>query len=90
FVWWVFARIAQRFKSQPRAALEPKQRLVVLFVALGFVVWMKLFSIYRYIVPIEMLAPMVLVLLLDRLLPAHIARRAAAWLLIAATAVVVM
>ncbi|WP_180721924.1 glycosyltransferase 87 family protein [Paraburkholderia largidicola] len=88
-VWWVLASAAQRFKGQARIALEPKQRLVVLFVVLGFVVWMKLFSIYRYIVPIEMLAPMVLVLLLDRLLPARIARRAAAWALIAATAVVV-
>jgi hypothetical protein len=89
FVWWALARIAQRFNSLARTALEPKQRFVVLFVALGFVVWMKLFSIYRYIVPIEVLAPMVLVLLLDRLLPAHIARRGAKWLLIAATAVVV-
>ncbi|WP_229511939.1 hypothetical protein [Paraburkholderia terrae] len=89
FVWWVLARLVQRFAGRPRGAFEPKQRLVVLFVVLGFVVWMKLFSIYRYIVPIEMLAPMVLVLLLDRLLPAHIARRTAAWLLIAATAVVV-
>ncbi|WP_336599033.1 hypothetical protein [Paraburkholderia bengalensis] len=89
FVWWAFARAMQRFTGRPRAALESKQRLVVLFVALGFVVWMKLFSIYRYIVPIEVLAPMVLVLLLDRLLPGHLARRAAAWLLIAATAVVV-
>jgi hypothetical protein len=89
FVWWALARVAQRFAGQPRAALEPKQRLVVLFVALGFVVWMKLFSIYRYIVPIEVLAPIVLMLLLDQLLPARIARRTAAWLLIAATAVVV-
>ncbi|ACC70053.1 glycosyltransferase 87 family protein [Paraburkholderia phymatum] len=89
FVWWALMRITQRIKGQRPEGLEPKQRLVVLFVALGFVVWMKLFSIYRYIVPIEVLAPMVLVLLIDRLLPARIARRASAWLLIAATAVVV-
>jgi hypothetical protein len=88
-VWWALAGAMQRFTGRPRAALESKQRLVVLFVALGFVVWMKLFSIYRYIVPIEVLAPMVLVLLLDRLLPGNLARRTAAWLLIAATAVVV-
>ncbi|WP_109478141.1 glycosyltransferase 87 family protein [Paraburkholderia sp. C35] len=89
FVWWALVRATVRFKPQARAALEPKQRFVVLFVVLGFVVWMKLFSIYRYIVPIEMLAPMVLVLLLDRLLPARVARRASKWLLIAATVVVV-
>ncbi|WP_241024123.1 hypothetical protein [Burkholderia sp. Ac-20365] len=88
-VWWMLARTVRRITGRPHASLEPKQRLVVLFVVLGFIVWMKLFSIYRYIVPIEMLAPMVLVLLLDRLLPARIARRAAAWLLVAATAVVV-
>jgi hypothetical protein len=88
-VWWAFARIAGRFAGKSRVALEPKQRLVLLFVALSFVLWMKLFSIYRYIVPIEVLAPLVLVMLLDRLLPAHIARRASAWLLIAATAIVV-
>ncbi|MBP0593870.1 hypothetical protein J8I87_30155 [Paraburkholderia sp. LEh10] len=89
FVWWALVRVAGRFAGQPCATLDPKQRLVVLFVALGFILWMKLFSVYRYIVPIEMLTPMVLVLLLDRLLPARIARRTAAWLLIAATAVVV-
>ncbi|CAD6542291.1 glycosyltransferase 87 family protein [Paraburkholderia sabiae] len=88
-VWWAFARVAGRFAGKSRVALEPKQRLVLLFVALSFVLWMKLFSIYRYIVPIEVLAPLVLVMLLDRLLPAHIARRASAWLLIAATAIVV-
>jgi hypothetical protein len=88
-VGWVLVQIARRINGQRPDRLEPKQRLVLLFVVLGFVVWMKLFSIYRYIVPIEVLAPMVVVLLLDRLLPAHIARRASAWLLIAATAVVV-
>lgn len=50
-VWWAFARVAGRFAGKPRVALEPKQRLVLLFVALSFVLWMKLFSIYRYIAP---------------------------------------
>lgn len=67
-------------------ALEPRRRFVLLFVALAFLAWMKLFSIYRYLVPVELLAPLMLWLLLHAMLPARPARRlgcvllAACWL----------
>lgn len=44
-------------------------RLTVSFFALSFVIWMFLFSIYRYLVPIELLAPLMLWLLVQALLP---------------------
>ncbi|NYH22303.1 glycosyltransferase 87 family protein [Paraburkholderia bryophila] len=76
-------------KGNRERMFDPRQRLVVLFVALGFVLWMKLFSIYRYIVAIEVLAPMVFLLLLQCLLPERRAQRSGAILLAIASAVVV-
>jgi hypothetical protein len=43
--------------------------MVVMFVVTSFLVWMMLFSIYRYLVPIELLAPLMLWLLAQKLLP---------------------
>jgi hypothetical protein len=70
-------------------ALRARARFVVVYVALGYLVWMQLFSIYRYIVAIEMLTPLVVWILLQRLLSYRIAKRVAAWLISIATAVVV-
>jgi hypothetical protein len=43
--------------------------MMVMFVVTSFLVWMMLFSIYRYLVPIELLAPLMLWLLAQKLLP---------------------
>lgn len=72
----------------PAAAADPRGRYVLVFFALSYLGWLKLFGIYRYLVPIELLAPLVIWLLAHRLLAAGAARRLAAWLvLIAALAV---
>lgn len=42
--------------------------MVVTFFIASFLVWMKLFSIYRYLVPIELLAPLMLWMLAQKLL----------------------
>jgi len=44
--------------------MESRARFVVVFVAVGYVMWMKVFSIYRYLVPVEMLVPLVVFVLL--------------------------
>jgi hypothetical protein len=68
--------------------LDSRALYVAAFVVMGYFLWMMVFSIYRYIVPIEVLTPLVAYLLLNRLLSYSIARRAAAWLLAATTIVV--
>lgn len=57
-------------------AIGWRTRCLASFVGLSFVIWMLLFSIYRYLVPIELLAPLLSWLLLQHLLPARWARRA--------------
>jgi hypothetical protein len=61
------------------------ERFLLVFFGVAFLAWMKLFSIHRYLVPIEMLAPLVTWVLFHALLPARGARRAAAWALMLAT-----
>lgn len=38
--------------------LAPRSAFLLLFVALAYLVWMRMFSIYRYLVPLELLAPL--------------------------------
>jgi hypothetical protein len=61
---------------------------LLLFVLCAFVLWMLLYSIYRYIVPLELLAPLCFVVILDRL--GLSARSVAALCVAAATAVFAM
>ncbi|WP_377702961.1 hypothetical protein [Pseudoduganella sp. UC29_71] len=68
----------------PRAPLAARSRFVLLFFSLACVAWMELFSIYRYLVPIELLAPLMVWLCLQSLLPAAAAARIGAWSLLAA------
>ncbi len=62
--------------------LTPAARFVVVFVGLAFLTWMAVFSIYRYAVAMELLAPLAAWLLLHRMLAADAARRAAAVVLV--------
>jgi len=89
FWCWLVAVSASRFVGTSRRPMDPRQRLVILFVAIGYVLWMKMFSIYRYIVAVELLTPLVLMFLLYRLVPGHFARYLTFGLVGIATAVVV-
>jgi hypothetical protein len=63
-----------------RGVREPGQargNLLLVFVAVSYLVWLKLFSIYRYLVPAELLAPLAVWVLLQRLLPPLAAQRLA-------------
>ena len=58
----------QRARGRPSGApFTPRARLVLVFFAVAYLVWMKLFSIYRYLVPVELLAPLLVWLLLQRI-----------------------
>ncbi|MCP3728242.1 hypothetical protein M3I53_34915 [Paraburkholderia sp. CNPSo 3272] len=89
FWLWVALSAIRTITGRKVAALAPRARFIVVFVALGYLVWMKGFSIYRYIVVIEMLTPLVAWILLHQLLPASTARRLAIWILVIASGVVV-
>lgn len=62
-------------------ATAGRERLLLVFFALGYLGWLKLFGIYRYLVPLELLAPLTVWLLLQRLCKPQLARRAGAWAL---------
>ncbi|KLU27802.1 hypothetical protein EOS_02455 [Caballeronia mineralivorans PML1(12)] len=89
WAWVVISAIRFFRRSTADAALDPKLRYAIAFVALGYLLWMKLFSIYRYIVPIELLTPFLAFVLLTQLFPYLTARRVAAWTLSATTLIVV-
>ncbi len=84
------AAMWRRFAGRPQiGALDPRARAVVLYVAIGFVLWMIIFSIGRYIVAIELLTPLVIFILFGRLFPYERARRWSAITLVVCTAVVI-
>ncbi|SAK71233.1 hypothetical protein AWB76_04438 [Caballeronia temeraria] len=88
WVWVAACGIAKlRGRSMPR--LDARSRFVVVFVALGYLLWMKGFSIYRYVVAVEVLTPVVTFVLLQQLLDYRRARRVAFWIIGGAVVVTV-
>lgn len=80
------AWLAGRIKARPAAAsLSPRARFLLLFGVLAYLAWMKLFGIYRYLVPLELLAPLMVWLLVQRMAPPAHAARIGGWLLAATT-----
>ena len=75
----LYLRVAR--KSDGKPALAPRACFLLLFFALGYLAWLKLFSIHRYLIPIELLAPLVVWVLLQRVLPQGAARRVGGWVL---------
>lgn len=57
-------------------------------MGLGYALWMVVFSIYRYIVPVEMLTPIVVFIFFDALLPHKSVRRVSAVVLAVTSAFV--
>jgi hypothetical protein len=72
---WLVHRLSARLR-QPAVlpgqgrmeAASPMLGFVLLFMAVTFIVWMKLFAIYRYLMVGEMLAPLVVVMVLGALI----------------------
>ncbi|MGC5254696.1 hypothetical protein, partial [Escherichia coli] len=51
-----------RAKNNPQAVAEPQAARYLLWVAvISYFAWLGLFGIYRYVVPLEMLAPLLIV-----------------------------
>ena len=70
--------VRRRAVGAPSADGVAARRMLGVFFAVAFVVWLLVFSIHRYLVVLELLAPLVLWLLLHGVLPARRARRVAA------------
>ncbi|GGZ02777.1 glycosyltransferase 87 family protein [Pseudoduganella plicata] len=89
-VYLLFIAFAVRLLWRRGAAAlpAPRERFLLVFFVVAFVAWTKLFGVHRYLVPIELLAPLVAWLLLHRLLPAAGARRAAGWVLVVCSLIV--
>ncbi|MDR5855188.1 hypothetical protein P9239_07920 [Caballeronia sp. LZ062] len=67
FWCWVGARAVRRFKGMQSPALPSRGRYVIAYVAIGYIVWMKVFSIQRYLVSIELCLPLVIYLMLRQM-----------------------
>jgi hypothetical protein len=78
---WLFEKVTGR---APAARLDGRSRFLLLFALVGYLAWMKLFSIYRYLIPIEMLAPLLVWILMARMA----APRLGGWVVALATLVV--
>jgi hypothetical protein len=85
FLSWALAAGWRRGRASDRAPLAPGARIVLFLVAAGFVAWMELFGVYRYLVPIELLAPLAIFLVAAARWPMRKAVRASRGLLVIAT-----
>jgi len=66
----VFGRDTKKMIAEPHAA-----RYLLAAAAISYLVWLRMFSIYRYAIPFEMLAPLLIVMAAD-LLPIRLSWRA--------------
>lgn len=76
----IFGRNRDRVGSVNHAHVAP---YLMALVAISYFVWLVMFCVYRYAVPLEMLAPLLIVLAID-LLPLRIATRQVACLFVLA------
>jgi hypothetical protein len=81
-IFWTFGKRARDAIVDPAAA-----RILFAFAAAAYVAWIAVFGIYRYIVALEMLAPLLIVAAIGLLPVASRARLAAIAMVLAATAV---
>lgn len=81
--------VAKIRKSATRS-LAPNARFLIVVMVLGFILWMKIFSIYRYLIPMDLLAPLMIYLLFTQLLPYPRAKATASWAIAIATLLVLL
>jgi hypothetical protein len=83
---WLAGRVRRQGDTAgTRAQLSPQACFLLVFGLVAYLAWMKLFSIYRYLVPLELLAPLMLWLLVERIAPRRYAARLGGWVLAATT-----
>lgn len=84
------ATLLRRQGKSHVSQMDPSARYIIVVIIISFVLWMKLFSIYRYLVPMDLLAPLAIFILCNKLLPYDKARRVSTWGVTIATLVVLV
>ena len=64
------AALLRRLRGTSAPAFSPRGRFLLVFFGLAYLVWMRMFSIYRYLAPLELLLPVVIWLLWRSIVPA--------------------
>ena len=90
FLAWGGWTLSRRLRHRDAPAMEPRRLYVFAYIGIAFLLWMKLFGVYRYLVAIEMLAPLAVFMLLVHLLGHERGRRVTGWALGFAVFVVLM
>jgi hypothetical protein len=81
--WLLRGRRAGAHAHRDLAIVAPEWRLVAVFTVASYLAWLKLFGIYRYLVPLEMLSGPLIVGCVLYLVPGRNARRALLVVLVA-------
>jgi hypothetical protein len=55
--------LLRRLRGVALSSIGPRGRFFLLFFGLAYLVWMRMFSIYRYLIPLELLVPLAIWLL---------------------------
>ena len=90
FLIWGVQALLRRLRRQDVSRLDPRRLCLLIYIAVGFLLWMQLFSVYRYLVAIELVAPLAVFILLTHMLEYAKARRIAVWALTASACIVLV
>lgn len=80
FTLFAFLRLTGAYAARRGIRPTPlplEQRYVLAYVAIGFITWMAIFSIYRYIIALELVAPLAIWILAQQIFNASAGRRVA-------------
>lgn len=64
--------IWNRFRSASNKGLNASALFLTVFFGLSYLAWIRLFSIYRYLIPIELIAPLVIWVLANYVAPTRV------------------
>lgn len=81
---WPVARLLGRYMGRHASAASWQQVFLITFIIITFVIWMPLFGVYRYLVPLELIAPLAIWVLVPRIWPSPGASRLRFWLILVA------
>lgn len=83
-VSWIFGYVAlfalgsagifQSNKVEPNRKFSPQVVLLVSYFGIAYFLWLNIFGIYRYLIPIEVLIPLLLFVAIDHFFKLHVPR----------------